>query len=169
MADLVSPFPPMILGMEQLGIYLYLFPFLLTLALVYGVLSYSLEDQLAKSARAVIALVAGFFMLMFSFLNPGIVSFFVNLFGFGLIIGSGVLILVFLLGLFGLKPADITDEKKAKWIYVAAVALISVVIVTASVGTMFWGAMTFFQSTSMWVFVFFIILVIGALWFLSEK
>ena len=169
MADLVSPFPPMILGMEQLGIYLYLFPFLLTLALVYGVLSYSLEDQLAKSARAVIALVAGFFMLMFSFLNPGIVSFFVNLFGFGLIIGSGVLILVFLLGLFGLKPADITDEKKAKWIYVAIASIVSVIVIAASLETMFTGVTTFMQSSQIWIFGFFLILVVAALWFLSEK
>lgn len=169
MADLASPFPPMILGMEQLGIYLYLFPFLLTLALVYGVLSYSLKDQLPNSARAVISLVAGFFMLFFSYMNPAIVSFFVNLFGYGLIIGSGILILVFLLGLFGLKPGDITGEKKAKWIYVAAVVIVSFVIISAAIATMFMGTMTFLQSTSLWVFAFFIILVIGALWFLSGK
>ena len=169
MADLVSPFPPMILGMEQLGIYLYLFPFLLTLALVYGVLSYSLKDQLPNSARGVVSLVAAFFMLLFSYFNPAIVSFFVNLFGYGLIVGSGVLILIFLFGLFGIKPEDVTSEKKAKWIYVAAMVIISVVVISASVATMYMGTITFLQSTSLWVFAFFIILVIGALWFLSEK
>jgi len=36
---LANPFPSMILGLDKIGIYLYLFPFLLTLAIVYGILS----------------------------------------------------------------------------------------------------------------------------------
>jgi hypothetical protein len=158
----------MILGMEQYGLYLYLFPFLLTLALVYGVLSYSMKEQLPNSARAVVSLVAAFFVLMFSFLNPGIVSFFVNLFGFGLIIGSGVLILVFLLGMFGIKPENVTGEKKAKWLYVAIVSVSTVVVITASLGTMLLGGGVFLQSTQVWVIVFFAVIVVGAMYLLGS-
>jgi hypothetical protein len=157
----------MILGLEQIGVYLYLFPFLLTLAIVYGILSYSLEKQLEKSARAVISIVMGFFVMLFSMWNPGIVTFFANAFGFTLIVGSGLLGIIILLGLIGIKFEDLTKGNKAKWTFAAALILIGIIIFAVSAGAAIFGT-DFLASSEIWAIVLMLAILGFSVWFITE-
>jgi len=164
---LVNPFPPMVLGLEKMGFYLYLFPFLLTLALTYGVLSYALEKQLEKSARAVISIVAGFFVMLFSFFNPGIVAFFANTFGYTLIAGAGFLVMLILLGLVGMKPEDITKNEKAKWAMTGVIILIAIIIFTVSAASAIFGS-EFIEGTEIWTIALLIVILGFSAWFVTQ-
>ncbi|MCX6814430.1 MAG: hypothetical protein NTY20_02170 [Candidatus Aenigmarchaeota archaeon] len=165
---LMNPFPAMILGLEKIGVFLYLFPFLLTLAVTYGVLSYSLEKQLERSARALISIVMGFFVMLFSMWNPGIVVFFANAFGFTLIVGSGLLVIIILLGLIGIKPEDLTKNEKSKWILTGAIILIGVIIFAVSAGSAIFGT-NFLESTEILTIAMLLAILGFSAWFITQS
>ncbi len=156
----------MILGLEKIGVFLFLFPFLLTLAITYGVLSYSLEKQLEKTARALISIVMGFFVMLFSLWNPGIVVFFANAFGFTLIVGAGLLGIIILLGLVGIKFEDLTKNEKAKWIFTGSLILIGVIIFAVSAGSAIFGT-EFLQSTEIMTIAVLIVILGFSAWFIA--
>jgi len=162
-----DPFPVMILGLEKIGVFLYLFPFLLTLAVTYGVLSYAMEKQLEKSARALISIVMGFFVMLFSMWNPGIVVFFANAFGFTLIVGSGLLGIIILLGLIGIKFEDLMKNEKAKWIFTGSLILIGIIIFAVSAGSAIFGT-TFLESTEVLTIAVLIAILGFSAWFISQ-
>ena len=164
---LANPFPPMVLGLEKIGFYLYLFPFLLTIAITYGVLSYALEKQLEKSARAVISIVMGFFVMLFSLWNPGVVAFFANAFGFTLIVGAGLLVIMILLGLIGIKFEDLAKNEKAKWAFTGALILIGIVIFAVSAGSAIFGS-DFIESTEIWTIALLIAILGFSAWFITQ-
>ena len=164
---MASPFEPMVLGLEQLGVYLYLFPFLLTLAIVYGILSYSLKEQLPTSARGLVSVIVAFFVMLFSLWNPFIVLFFANVFGYGLIVGSGLLMIIIVLGLMGIKPEDLTKNEKFKWPFVGVMILIFVLVIAGVVGTSMLGLNA--GSGEFWTAMLFIILVAMVVLWGSEK
>ncbi len=161
-------FPPMILGLDKIGVYLYLFPFLLTLAITYGVLSYSMEKQLPKSARAVISIVMAFFVMLFSYFNPGIVIFFANAFGFTLIVGSGLLGIMILLGLIGIRFEDLTKNEKAKWVFTASIILIGIIIFTASAGAAIFGT-DFLAASEVWAIAAMLAILGFSVWFVTQS
>ena len=164
---LMNPFPPMVLGLEKIGVYLYLFPFLLTLAITYGVLSFAMEKQLPKSARGLIAIIMGFFVMLFSYFNDGIVIFFANAFGFTLIVGSGLLGIIILLGLVGIKFEDLTKNEKAKWAITGSLILIGVVIFAVSAGAAIFGT-NFLESTEIWAIALLLAILGFSAWFITQ-
>ena len=157
----------MILGLEKIGVFLYLFPFLLTLAITYGVLSYALEKQLEKTARALISIVMGFFVMLFSLWNPGIVVFFANAFGFTLIVGAGLLVIIILLGLIGIKFEDLTKNEKSKWLFTGALILIGIIIFAVSAGSAIFGT-DFLASSEIWAIALMLAILGFSAWFISE-
>ena len=92
-------FQQMIQNMVSLGFFQFLFPFLLALAIFYGLLRWALPDQLPNSATGLVSLILAFFVMLFASANPGIVEFFKDISGWALIAGTGILFLVILLGL----------------------------------------------------------------------
>ena len=162
-----DPFPVMILGLEKIGVFLYLFPFLLTLALTYGVLSYAMEKQLEKSARALISIVMGFFVMLFSLWNPGIVTFFANAFGFTLIVGAGLLGIIILLGLIGIKFEDLMKNEKAKWTFSGSLILIGIIIFAVSAGSAIFGT-DFLASSEILAIVLMLAILGFSAWFISQ-
>ena len=164
---LVNPFPVMVLGLEKIGVFLYLFPFLLTIALVYGILSFAMEKQLEKSARALIAIVMGFFVMLFSMWNPGIVVFFATAFGYTLIVGAGLIGIIILLGLIGIKFEDLTKNEKAKWMFSGALILIGIIIFAMSAGTAIFGT-TFLESSEIMAIALMLAILGFSAWFISQ-
>ena len=163
-----DPFPVMILGLEKIGVFLYLFPFLLTLAVTYGILSFAMEKQLEKSARALISIVMGFFVMLFSMWNPGIVAFFANAFGFTLIVGAGLLVIIILLGLIGIKFEDLMKNEKAKWTFTGSLILIGIIIFAVSAGSAIFG--TNFLESSEIITIAVLLAILGfSAWFMSQS
>ena len=117
---MTSPFVPLLGNLNQLGFFQFLFPFLLILALSYGGLEYALGGEkakriLPKPAVALISMVISFFVLNYSGgVGNSIAIFFSQIFGQGMIVAVGILMILILLGLFGLKPSSFLDKKEAK-------------------------------------------------------
>ncbi len=163
----------MILGnMQTLGLYEFIFPFLLILAIAYGVLRYSLKDILPKSAAGLVSIIIGFFVMNYSGIAGYQLSkFFSTLFGGGLIVASGILVLVIILGLLGLKIGDITTGKGTKTTaaFVVAVLFIIFLIVVGATGSYIPGIMPITLTQDFWTIIFFVVILVIVLWVLGRE
>lgn len=165
-------FPSIIQNMQNMGFFLYLFPFLLALAIFYGILHWAMSDRIPKSGIALISIILSFFVMLYSSWNTGIVAFFANLGGAGLIVGSGILFAAILLGLMGFKISDLFDEsksgKKIKWVFILGILLIAILIFFGAGGSAFGLIPSWSNQGEFWTVVFFIAIVGLAVWWLGE-
>jgi len=151
-------------SLEGMGFFLYLFPFLLALAIVYGVLSFALKAQLPNSARALVSIIIAFFVMLYSSWNTAVVAFFGQLSGLGLIIGSVILFLVILLGLFGLKPESITGGEKGRWIAILVIVVL-IILIAASAGIGSFISIPSWASSADFLAVVFFIVILALVFF----
>jgi len=164
-----SGFWQLIWSMEEMGFFLFLFPFLLALAIVYGVLRYSLPDAIPKPATALISIIIAFFVMLYSSFNTMVAQFFMNLSGMGLIAGCGILIIVILLGLMGIKTEDITKNSVAKWSFVFTLIFIGIIIFFGA-GAGWLIQVPYWSTTSeFWAAIFFVVILALVMWFFSRE
>jgi hypothetical protein len=173
MADIFST---MIGNLQSLGFFQFLFPFLLILAIAYGVLRKSLGEYLGKPASGLISIIIAFFVMNYSG-NVGaqIATFFSTLFGTGLIVASGILVLVILLGLLGLNIRDVTHPEKKLPISTIAFAIAVIFIVFlmfvgafgGTTGLPGLGAINL--GSDFWTIIFFVLILVVVLWFLTRE
>jgi len=170
-------FPNLTQNLQNMGFFLYLFPFLLALAIFYGVLYFvfysddAKDRKLPKSAIALISIILAFFVMLYSSWNVFIVSFFANLSGAGLIIGSGILFVAILLGLMGFKIENLTGEKagKSKWVFIIGVIVIGMLIFFGAGGASF-GIIPEWSDNGEFLTALFVIGIIGlAVWWLGNE
>jgi hypothetical protein len=168
----MAAFETLIQNMMRLEFFQFLFPFLLALAIVYGLLRWALPDQLPKSATGVISLIVAFFVMLYSSWNYMVVQFFANISGGFLIVGSGILFVVILMALVGLRPQDLwpgAKEGKAKWIVVLLAIFVGALIFFGAGGYWLVGVPSWAASTDFWTIIFFvIILAIVVFWMGAE-
>ena len=113
---MTSPFFPLLGNLNQLGFFQFLFPFLLVLAIAYGALEFSTggaKDKriLPKPAVGLISIIIAFFVMNYSGgVGNSIALFFSQLFGQGMIVAVGILLVLILLGLFGIKPSNLHEK-----------------------------------------------------------
>jgi uncharacterized membrane protein len=159
-------FDQLIANMQSMGFFQFLFPFLLALAILYGVMSLTLRDRLPKSAMGVISLVISFFVMLYSSWNTMIVQFFANISGTWLIVASGILFVLILLGLTGFKMDELFKNDKAKWITILVVVFIGILIFFGAGGGMFFNLPL---TSDFWTILFFVaILAIVVFWMGQE-
>lgn len=173
---MVDIFSTMIGNLQSLGFFQFLFPFLLILAISYGTLRYSLKNVLPKSAAGLISIIIAFFVMNYSGqYGIAVANFFTNLFGWGLIVASGILVVVILLGLLGLKiKEDITAKEKAPLSTIAftvGVIFIGFLIFIGSLGAQLGlpGIGTITLTSDFWTIIFFIFILVVVLWFLGRE
>lgn len=166
----MSSIPQLLSNLQNLGFFQFVLPFLLALAIFYGVLSYSLEKQLPKSARGLVSLVLALFVMLYAASNPQIVSFLSFLAGSGLSVAVGIIFLVIFLGLFGLHPFSIMTKEHnigaIGWVIVFAVILIAISLFSGSIG----GLLNFVPgiSSDLLTIIIFIAILGLALWWLGR-
>lgn len=153
---------------QSTGLFLYLFPFLLSLAIIFGALTYAAGDRMPKSAISLIAIVFSFFVMLYSSWNPGIVEFFANLSGAGLIIGSGFLFLVILFGLLGFDTKELFKGDNSKWIFIAVVIVIVGFIFVGAGGVSLGLIPSWATGSDFATVIFFVIVIALAMWFMSR-
>ena len=162
-----------ILGnMQSLGLYEFIFPFLLILAISYGVLRYSLKEILPKSAAGLVSIIIGFFVMNYSgTAGYQLSKFFSTLFGGGLIVASGILVLVIILGLLGLKIGNITkgEGTKTTAVFVIAVLFVVFLIVIGATGSYIPGIMPITITQDFWTIIFFVVILVIVLWVLGRE
>lgn len=165
----------MILGnMQSLGLFEFIFPFLLILAIAYGVLRYSLKEILPKSAAGLVSIIIAFFVMNYSgTAGYQLSKFFSNLFGGGLIVASGILVLVIILGLLGLKIGELTIGEKKKpaitWAFVAAVIFIVFLVAVGASGSYLPWISPITLTSDFWTIIFFVVVLVIVLWVLGRE
>jgi hypothetical protein len=167
-------FSAMIENLVRMEFFQLMFPFLLTLALMYGVLTWALKEQLPKSARGIIAIIFGFFAMLYSSMNPALYLFLTGLTGPWLMIASALLFIVILLGLVGLDLKTIgKGEKEGGWNWkMGLLALIIVFVFLA----FFAGYSNIYlpfgidlMGSDLWSIIFFVIILAVVMHFLTKE
>ena len=169
-------FPNLTQSMENMGFFLYLFPFLLALAIFYGILYWVFcsgdSKKLPKSAVALISIILAFFVMLYSSWNTTIMYFFANLSGAGLIVGSGILFIAILLGLMGFNIEKLTDKDysgRGRWVFIIGVLVIGVLIFFGAGGASF-GLIPSWSDNGEFLTALFVIAIIGlAVWWLGSE
>jgi len=162
-------------NLGQMGFFQFLLPFLLILAVVYGVIRFAAPDKFEKSAASLISIVIAFFFLNYSG-NVGLsmATFFTNIFGGGAIVLTGILVVLILLGLLGIKfsgEGGLTSGDKGKWIFSAFIIFVGFLIFLGA------GGANVLQLPSnilgvagddVFTIIFFIIILALAMWWMSR-
>ena len=157
MADV---FGTIVQNMMQMGFFQYLFPFLLALAVLYGILHWTMKDRMPKSAIGLISLILSFFVMLFVSANPAIVTYLMNISGYWLVIGCGILFIIVLLGLVGVKTEeDILKGEKGKWVLILVIIAIAVFIFFGAGGQALVGSPSWAASSELWTVIFFIVIL----------
>lgn len=157
-------FQQMLSNMVNLGFFQFLFPFLLALAIFYGILKYAMGDRLPNSAVGLISLILGFFVMLFAAGNPSIVIFLQTISGSALIISTVILFFIILLGMIGWKIGDVFT---GPWKLIVTLVILAIVLsVVFGAGTFLIPGVT--VGSDFWTIVFFIIILAIVLWFLGK-
>lgn len=159
----------MLQNMQYMGFFLYLFPFLLALAIVYGVLSWSLGDRLPKSARGLVSIIIAFFVMLYSSWNVWIVTFFAEYFGAGIVLACGILVVAILLGLAGYKVENLFQEKGLRWVVLLGIIIVAIIIFYGAGAGWLIPVPTWSTSSELWTVVLFIIILALAMWWLGSE
>jgi drug/metabolite transporter (DMT)-like permease len=169
--NMADVFSTIVQNMMRLGFFQFLFPFLLSLAIIYGLMRWALPKQLPKSATGVIALIISFFIMLYSSWNYAVVQFFANISGAFLIVGSGILFVVILLALTGIKVGEegIFKGRWAKWIMVLVIVFIGAVIFFGAGGGMLVQVPPGVATTDFWTIIFFIIILAIVVFWLGAE
>ena len=162
-------FGTLVANMSRLGFFQFLFPFLLALALIYGLMTWALKDRLPKSAKALIALILAFFVMVYSSWNVMIVNFFAQLSGMWLVVATGILFIVLLLAIVGFDVQDLTKGKFSKWILVLLFVAIGIILFFGAGGAWLVNVPGFAVSSDLWTVLFFIIILAVVLYFLAGE
>jgi hypothetical protein len=168
-------FPNLTQNLQNMGFFLYLFPFLLALAIFYGILYWVFasgdKPKIPRSAIALISIILAFFVMLYSSWNTMIVQFMANLSGAGLIVGSGILFVAILLGLVGFNIEGLTGEAagRGKWVFIIGVLVIGILIFFAAGGGSF-GLIPEWSNNGEFLTALFVIAIIGlAVWWLGNE
>ncbi len=151
-----------VFSLERLGFFQLLFPFLLSLAIVYGILNWALGDKMGKSPTALISIVISFFVMLYAATNPFIVGFLTTLSGTTLIVGVGLLMLAVLFGLVGIKIGDI--QNKGSWVFYAIILIIIYIVATVAFGSV---VSPILINNDFWAVIFFIVVLLLAVKYLG--
>ncbi len=168
----VLNFQGIISNMQNMGFFQYLFPFLLSLAIIWGLLENApgVKDKFPKSAKAIISIILSFFVMLYTSWNPMVVSFFANLGGTFLVLASGILFILLLAGLVGFHPWSDIAEKNV-WVKYGAALLIIFFLLLVLLGA---GAGWLVPippvslSSDFWTVVFVIAILAIAFWAMTK-
>ena len=162
MADLFS----FLSTLQQIGIYQFLFPFLLALAIFYGTLMYALGDKLKKGPVGLISIVLAFFVMLFAATNPQIVPFLAVLTGTTGMVAVGVLMIVVLLALAGFKLDTLFGGSHAKWVLALVLIGIGILLFMGAGGNTILPSI--FISSDITAGIIVIAIIAIAMWFMTR-
>ena len=172
----VNPFPILLGNLNQLGVFQFLFPFLLVLAIVYGVLKFSLGGDkkiLPNSAVALISIIVAFFAMNYSGgAGVAVATFFSGLFGPAMLVAVGILVIAILLGLFGVSITELKDakDKSVMWhIVIGVVVLIVFLMFLGASNGVIPGLSGVFIGESFWTVLVFLVVLAVVMWYLTKE
>lgn len=171
----VLNFQGIINNMQSMGFFQYLFPFLLALAIIWGLMKSTpkIKEMFPDQAKALISIIFAFFVMLYTSWNSMIVSFFANLGGTFLVLASGIIFIILLTGLIGFHPWElISGDKGNKWAMYGVALLIVFFLILVLMGA---GAGWLIPipgislGSDFWTVVFVIAILAIAFWAMTQK
>jgi membrane protease YdiL (CAAX protease family) len=166
-------FDQMLTNLVAMDFFQVLFPFLLALAIFYGVLRSVTKDKIDKGPIGLISIVLAFFVMLFAKQIP-LLSWFLTL-GSGTIlaISTVVIFIVIVLGLMDIKLSEIWKEgEKRNWTLIIVVIIVIYIILSSLLGVIpgfnMWLPW-FFNYQDAWTIIIFILLIAIVLHFLTKE
>jgi len=156
---MVSPANPLELFMSNLnamGFFGFIFPFIFTAAVVFGLLlkTKTLTDD--KRIMAIVSITIAFFVAGFG--GPTLATFFVSAFGMAAMVIAGILIVVLFSSMAGIDIADLGKNKAVKWSLVAIGIVIFIIAI---------GAWTYAPSPEVLAIIFVVIILLLVVVFIA--
>jgi hypothetical protein len=159
-------FYSLVTTLQSMGIYQFLFPFLLALAIFYGTLMYALKDRIQKGPIGLISIVLAFFVMLFAATNPQIVPFLAILTGTTGMVATGILMIVVLLALAGFKLEGIFTGT-TRWVLALVLIGIGILLFMGAGGSNILPSV--FISSDITAAVIVIIIIGLAMWFMTHE
>jgi hypothetical protein len=165
-------FDQMLTTLVNMDFFQVLFPFLLALAIFYGVLMWALGEKLKKGPVGLISIILAFFVMLFAKQIPGLAWFLTLGSGTILAIASIVIFIIVILALLGIQFKDIWEGDKRNWTLIIIVIIIIYIVLASIVGFipgvnlyLPW----FMNYQDVWTIVIFIVLLGLVLHFLTKE
>jgi hypothetical protein len=155
-------FDDMVQDMHRMEFFQYLFPFLLSFALLYGLMQWVFKEGLGgKRVHTLIAIIISFFVMLYSSLNTWLYYFLTNISGMWLGIGTVLLLLVLATELLGLNIRTMFKEEKSKWLRYGILLVVLYIIFAAFLGAGSMGGLIPYWVTGsdLWTVVLVIIII----------
>lgn len=156
----------MIQNLENVGFFAYVLPWLLTLAIVYGILEHYDMPQ-SKSARGVISIVAAFLVLPIGgVIQPFLIGMMKNL----VVVGTGILVAIIFVELLGYKAGGEENifQKHPREFGIVLI-IIAILVFIGAGGLNLLGFRVRISENLVTLLFFLAVLVIGVWWITSEE
>lgn len=163
-------FDTMLTSLVQMDFFQVLFPFLLALAIFYGVLRWATKDKIDKGPVALISIILSFFVMLYAKSIPGLSWMITQLSGSTLAVAVVILFVIVVLGLMGLKLEDL--KKKESWVIILAVLVVLYIIFAGVWGLapgIILGIPWLGGYTDIWTIILFIVIIAIAWHFMTKE
>jgi len=167
-------FEDMVQNMQRMEFFQYLFPFLLSFAILYGILGWVFKDKLGSNrVHALIAIIFSFFVMLYSASNPSMYLMIASLSGIWLSIATFIIFVVVLMALAGINVHELVGGGKPwmKWV-VALVVLYVIISLFLGYGIGLGGSgaciVPFMNCSELWTVVFFLVILGLMFWWIGE-
>jgi len=155
-----------------MGFFQVLFPFLLALAIFYGVLTFAFEKKLKKGPIGLISIILSFFVMLYARNIPGLSDFITGASGTILALACVVIFVIIILALIGIKFSDVWEGEKRNWTLIIIVLIIIYIVVVGIAGfvpgigvNLPWLV----NNQDIWTIVIFVVILAIVLWFLGRE
>lgn len=170
---MADPFSTMVMNLQNMGFFQFLFPFLLAFAIIYGALKWIFKDEGLGGSRvhALIAVILAFFVMFYSAYNTWLYLFLSTTSGTVLGMATVLLFIVILTSLAGVNLQDVLGGEKAPgWIKYVAILVIVYIVLAVFLGT---GSMTnilpyWLTGSDIWTVVLVVIILGVVFWFVGD-
>ncbi len=104
---MADPFSVLLGNLSRLGFYNFVFPWLFTMAIIYGILLKSKMFEGQAALNGLLSIVVAFFLVNYTPVGFGLDAFFTRILGMGALILVVIFVVLLFMGLVGLKGEDI--------------------------------------------------------------
>ena len=161
----------MVLNLQNMGFFQYLFPFLLAFAILYGIMNWVFKDKINPRVVALISVILSFFVMLYSAYNVWLYTLLAEASGIWLGMATVLLFIVVLAALAGVNIHEFLGGDKRGWLkYVVILVIIYIVIVSLLGSGMASSFLPYWLTGSdLWTVVLVILILALVFWFVGGE
>ena len=163
-------FETMVQNMQRMEFFQYLFPFLLSFALLYGLMQWVFDKNLGgKRVHTLIALIIAFFVMLFSSYNEWLYGFLTQISGAWLGLATVALLIVLFAQLIGISIPSVLSGaggEKRSWVKYIIILIIVWIVLSVFLGIagMAMWLPAWFTGSDLWT-VILVVVIIGLVFY----